>query len=517
MKRTVLSLSLALMATAGAWAYDFKAGDLYYNIYHETEKTVKVTYEKYLKTDNYSSLSGELTIPATVTYDDVEYTVIGIGSHAFRYSPIAQVTLPESVTSIGYCAFADCDALTQVDMGSKVETIERAAFAYCDALPQMNIPASVTSIDDFVFEDCKALTEIKVDEANTAYCSENGVLFTKDKTTLMQYPAAKQGTTYVVPGSVTSIKGAAFAYCAALTQVTLPEGLPSIEKSLFHSCTGLTQITIPNSVTSIGDYAFYSCDGLTQITIPNNVTSIGNYAFYYCKVLACVTIGSGVTSIGDYAFSYCKKLKKMIVQAAEPPAVASDAFNGRVSPDIPVYVPAGSLEAYQAADVWKDFQLQALQTDYTVDYYVEGSGVCFSNRIAMCGTFQCYVRPADGHSILSVTLDGEDITDRLGEDGLLEIAALTENHTIVISTNQPSKVAGAQQDAAAFRAWQSNGELFVEHTQDMTGVALYDANGRLLSQTATSGYGVLRMAVADTIHIVRVIYADGNTASMKVR
>ena len=155
-----------------------------------------------------------------------------------------------------------------------------------------------------------------MDEANTAYCSDGGVLFNKDKTTLLQYPAGKTETTYAVPASVTSIAKYAFAGSNALTEVTLPEGLTDIAEYAFAWCRNLTKISLPESLDNIGKLAFVECSALTELT----------------------------------------------VLATTPPTLGTDVFLN-VSRDIPVYVPATSLDTYKAANVWKEFtNLQTITT-----------------------------------------------------------------------------------------------------------------------------------------------------------
>ncbi len=195
--------------------------------------------------------------------------------------------IPDSVTSIGSYAFYYCTSLASVEIPNSVTSIGANAFSYCDSLESVTIPDSVKSIGDSAFCGCTGLTSITVDEANKYYSNdENGVLFNKDKTSLIQYPIGNPIAEYEIPYSVTSIGSHAFSYF-----------------------TGLTSITIPDSVTSIGDDAFYNCSGLTSITIPDSVTSIGNFAFGCCTSLTSVTIGDSVKRIDGDAFYGCYMLK----------------------------------------------------------------------------------------------------------------------------------------------------------------------------------------------------------------
>ena len=159
------------------------------------------------------------------------------------------VTIPDSVTSIGDSAFVSCVSLTSV-----------------------TIPDGVTSIGDSAFMSCVNLTSV------------------------------------TIPDGVTSIGDNAFRNCSSLTSVTIPDSVTAILDGAFAGCTGLTSVTIPDSVTSIGRSAFSSCNSLTSVTIPASVTSIGFEAFYWCRSLTSITVEAADVEIGDMAFGYTREM-----------------------------------------------------------------------------------------------------------------------------------------------------------------------------------------------------------------
>ena len=281
-----------------------------------------------------------VTIPDSVT-------IIG-GEAFFGCTSLTSVTIPDSVTSIDQYAFYTCEFLTSVTIPGSVTRIGEYAFSKCESLTSVTIPNSVTSIGWGAFSNCAALTGIRVAEGNSHYSSDaSGVLFSKDKTTLVQCPGAFSGS-YAIPNSVTSIGDSAFSGCSSLTSVTIPDSVTSIGKWAFSECKSLTSVTIPGSVTSIGVGAFASCTSLTGIwvaegsshyssdasgvlfnkdmttlvqcpgafaayTIPDSVTRIGERAFYYCTSLTSVTIPNSVRSIGKWAFRGCSSLTSVTI------------------------------------------------------------------------------------------------------------------------------------------------------------------------------------------------------------
>ena len=260
MKFKQFTLFLAFFASVGTmFAEKVQIGNLYYNL--KEDKTAEVTYDKVFNENNYKSLT-TADIPASVTYSGTTY----------------------SVTSIGWYAFYECTGLTSV-----------------------TIPNSVTSIGVYAFVSCSGLTSFSVAGDNSNYSSKEGVLFNKQQTTLIQYPARKQGE-YVIPNSVTSIVDYAFAGCSGLTSLTIPNSITSIVDYAFEGCSSLTSVTIPNSVTNIGKGAFSGCSSLSSVTIPNSVTSIGESVFSNCSSLTAVEIPNSITSIGYSAFAGCSSL-----------------------------------------------------------------------------------------------------------------------------------------------------------------------------------------------------------------
>ena len=292
---------------AGAETY----GDLEYSVLDDG--TVEIT--------DYNGSAKTVDIPEKINGK----SVTSIGNCAFRYcTSLKSITIPNSVMEIGSSAFSGCSSLTSITIPNSVTEIGVYAFKGCTSLTSITIPNSVTNIGDSTFWGCSSLTAIYVAVDNKNYTSVNGVLFNKDKTALICYPAGKTDKSYNITNSVTSIGDYAFNGCSSLTSVTIPNSVTEIGGSAFVGCASLKSITMPNSVTSIGDMAFYKCSSLTSITIPDSVTSIGSSAFSDCSKLRSITIPNSVTSIGAWAFNGCTGLTAINVAMENQNYVSPD-------------------------------------------------------------------------------------------------------------------------------------------------------------------------------------------------
>ena len=160
-------------------------------------------------------------------------------------------------------------AIPSIYEGKPVTSIGDWAFYGCTKLTRVKIPDSVTGIGYAAFSKCGSLKSIDVGEGNTEYSSEDGVLFDKNKTVLIHFPAGKGGH-YTIPDGVTSIGDHAFIKCISLTSVTIPDSVTSIGALAFRDCFGLKSVRIPDSITNIKSAAFSSCSNLKSIIFEGN-------------------------------------------------------------------------------------------------------------------------------------------------------------------------------------------------------------------------------------------------------
>ncbi len=294
----------------------------------------------------YTGEDTELSLPASCKGNDYS-----IYKYAFyeRYD-ITSVTIPDSVTSIGYRAFAGCTGLTSITIPDSVKSIGDSAFEGCSSLESMTLPfvggSIKTSSDTYQYPFGYIFGTASY---NGSYAAEQCYYgYSTSSTT---------SSTYYIPSSLKSVTitggnilYGAFYGCYGLKSITIPDSVASIGRAAFYGCYGLTavyitdikawceinfnnitsnplyyaknlylngklitELEIPDNVTRINEFAFEGCTSLTSVTIPDSVTSIGSNAFDGCTSLTSITIPDSVTSIGNYAFYNCTSLTAVYI------------------------------------------------------------------------------------------------------------------------------------------------------------------------------------------------------------
>ncbi|MBN2703660.1 MAG: leucine-rich repeat domain-containing protein [Pontiellaceae bacterium] len=219
----------------------------------------------------------------------------------------------------GEVTITDCDSDVSgaLEIPASIEnlpvtTIGSQAFYSCSELTSITIPDSVTSIEQQAFANCYRLSALQVDSDNSLYSSESGVLFNKNKTTLITFPSGFDGE-YVIPDNITSIGTNAFFACHRLTNVTISSSVTTIGAEAFANCSKLTSITIPDSVTNIGARAFKSCSRLTSVMIGKSVTSIGDSAFAWCSELTAINVDSSNSFFSSESGALVDKIQAKLI------------------------------------------------------------------------------------------------------------------------------------------------------------------------------------------------------------
>lgn len=242
-----------------------------------------------------------------------------IGDYAFHYcTSLKNITIPNSVEKIENNAFDFCTSITSISLPDSVMFLGEYAFYFCEKLSTLTIGSGLSDIGNYAFFGCKNLTNISVDEQNKYYSNdEHGVLFNKNKTTLIQYPVGKTITSYTIPYGVNIIDKRAFAFCSNLINVTIPNGVLKIREEAFFECSRLTELIIPDSVTTIEKYAFNDCNSLIKIKIGNGVRVLSYAMLSSCDNLESVVLPTSVTLIEQYAFSDCFNLTDVYYTGTE--------------------------------------------------------------------------------------------------------------------------------------------------------------------------------------------------------
>lgn len=365
--RTLIFL-MAIMSYSTAFTHDFEVDGIYY-LKNGLEATVTHRGSSYTSYSN--EYTGDVIIPATVTYGSTTYTVTSIDNFAFsECSKVTSVTIPNTVISIGYYAFYYCSQLANITIPNSVVSIGQLAFGATKWLSNqpkglvyagmvaykykgtpendtiitiregtlgiatglfsgnskiigVAIPGSVKCIGNGAFRGGSTLNSISVASNNPYYDSRNDCDAVIESNTNTLIAGCSNSS---IPNSIIAIGDYALSECG-IKLIDIPNSVTYIGKYSFYECDELESISIPNSVSEIGDYAFYLCDILDNVSLPNSVTTIGKYAFSGCSELTNITIPSSLNEISEGSFSNCKKLSSVDIPCSVT-SIGSYAFGG---------------------------------------------------------------------------------------------------------------------------------------------------------------------------------------------
>lgn len=266
---------------------------------------------------------------------------------------LKKITLPEGIKVIEFQAFQHTDLLESVVIPSTVDTIGNLAFSW-SGISSVKLGARVVSLGSAVFSAAKNVKYFEVDPANPVYASQDGVLYTKDFTSLISFPPAKEVSRFVV-NEATDTLGNFCCYACQFTDVVLPAGLKHIGRSAFAECTQLT-----------------------SAYVPGNVESLDAYSFWYCPAMKTITLGGKVNTIGESAFLWTDGLTSVISANPVPPVGA--VFVDAVYANATLTVPEGAKEVYAQAQGWNKFAKVteagvASTTTDRISIYSDGSTV----------------------------------------------------------------------------------------------------------------------------------------------
>ena len=315
-----------------------------YTLYdYELNEVNEATITKY-----YGNVS-TLFVPKTLD----GYDVVAIGNHAFEKNGyLCNVTIPDSIESIGEGAFRDCTRLHTVKLSAVLKTIPERAFANT-ALTTVDIPDTVTSLGHYAFADCKKLLDVQLSEnletlgegvfsgcisletitipksvtgsTGDGFYAQRGVFYNcpKLKEVILEegitlvpaylFLGNSSLETVIIPNTVTTIQAEAFRHAKALTQIVIPDSVTTLEKEAFAECPNLETVILSKNLTQLADSSFSGCSSLNNVVLPDAMTHLNDRAFADCTSLKEITLSKNLETFGESVFSGCASLETITI------------------------------------------------------------------------------------------------------------------------------------------------------------------------------------------------------------
>jgi len=368
-------------------------------------------------------------------------------------------------------------------------------YSYKDEMAKVIIEKGVKSIGDIAFYNCSSLTSI------------------------------------TIPNSVTSIGISAFSGCSDLTSIVIPDGVVSIGKRSFYSCRNLTSITFGCDLTSIGEEAFSGCtkiscvfitnivawcslsfadsfsflgieppspytyslfiDGVIvkNLTIPDGTISISKKSFKGCSSIESITIPNSVTSIGIEAFAFCDNLLTVYSEITEP-YNCKNVFSENTLRKGALYIPAGTKDLYTRFDGWREFlKIEEVggAPEESVWLTLKDSQGASKLKLKKGVEQELAITPEEGWKLLTVTMDGTDVTAQVKNGNSFTTPAIMQDAVITIVYEQevPSEVAGARLSKANVKVVDDG--VIIMNAEPDTRCMVYQSNGQQVTSVIIDG------------------------------
>ncbi|MBR1732402.1 MAG: leucine-rich repeat protein [Alloprevotella sp.] len=370
----------------------------------------------------------------TITEVHFPSTLRRIGQMAFYYNTsLAMVDIPAGLEEIAYGAFNICPQLTEVVLPGTLRTIASYAFSGC-RISTFTVPASVEEIGAFALSQAdEALQSVRVEEGNAHFTSLDGILYSKDITRLLCYPAGKKETRYTMPETVREVDGLSLGTNGYITDIDISPALQRVGSNglltakdvnlhvgdlaafcrivlkddadgddfyapwspyiLYVDGQLATELALPEGITEVGRMQFMSCKSLERVTLPTTLRRVLQFAFGQCVNLRSVTLPAALEQLEFYAFGY-SPLREVHVQMTEPfsfvPVAGEQDYHSldNVQPfysyTATLYVPVGTVEQYQQTDGWNAFAVILEDTEENQpreDVFVEVGRGTFTSQL----------------------------------------------------------------------------------------------------------------------------------------
>jgi len=545
---------------AGLVAYKYKG---------EMPNGTEIKIKEGTKSINYRIFYGcsglsAITIPESVIY---------VGAEAFENTTWFN-NLPDGLVYTGSVVYkykGKISSGTDVVIKNGISSITSGAFLYDGGIKSVTIPNSVTHIGGSAFFGCSKLTAVYISDLES-WC--NITFGDREANPLLNakhlYLNGEEIKDLVIPNSITNIKNYAFRGCHSFVSVTIPNSVTSIGEQAFQWCDNLASVTIPNSVTNIGQAVFSGCKSLPSVTIPNSITNINKYAFVQCSGLTSVTIPNSVKIIDYWAFSECDNLSSIHISdisawcrisfqhglslggkqgfklyqdgklvenvvvpndateitstfsgctnifrsvtcyAVNPPTLGADQFKDYT---IPLYVPKGSVLKYKAADNWRNFVI-IREISEEQDVYLsvrQVNGMVRMKVDAEKPYFNLQIKADEGWMIHSVTLNENDVTAEVSEDGNYTTPVISSDAVLNIVFEKGGSGIAAQ-SASPLRVLAHGNTIQVSGAETGEQIVVYSVDGKLVERVkAEHGTAIITLPENQT-YIVK-----GRTKTVKVR